>query len=81
MRSIPASEFKAHCLSYMKLTHDKREVFLITKHGKPMAKLVPVEQEGDTEILRVFDKLNQYTVIKGNVIDPIDVDWDVLNDD
>ncbi len=65
----------------MKQTHDKREVFLITKHGKPIAKLVPVDQQPDLEIMNVFGKLGQCTLIKGDIMEPIDIIWDVVDDD
>jgi prevent-host-death family protein len=81
MRSVSASDFKAHCLNYVKLTHARREEFLITTHGKPMARLVPVElKDYESNLEDVFDKLKKYTVIHGNIIDPIDVPWDVLSE-
>lgn len=41
MKSIPASKFKAQCLSI--LDRVTPEGILITKHGRPVAKLVPVD--------------------------------------
>jgi prevent-host-death family protein len=40
MKSIPAAEFKARCLSL--LDRVTPEGIVITKRGKPVAKLVPV---------------------------------------
>ncbi|MEX0782250.1 MAG: type II toxin-antitoxin system Phd/YefM family antitoxin [Dehalococcoidia bacterium] len=42
MKTIGASEFKAHCLKL--LDEVGPEGILITKRGKPVAKLVPVEE-------------------------------------
>jgi len=44
MKQIPAGEFKAQCLALMDLVSQTGEPVLITKHGKPMAKLVPAER-------------------------------------
>ena len=81
MRSVSVSDFKAHCINYMKLTQSSREIFLITKHGKPIAKLVPVDiLAPDEKQTIVFDKLKDCTVLHGNILDPIDTPWDVLSE-
>ncbi|MBI2339923.1 MAG: type II toxin-antitoxin system Phd/YefM family antitoxin [Deltaproteobacteria bacterium] len=41
MKKIAAAKFKEQCLSI--LNHVDPEGIVITKHGKPVAKLVPVE--------------------------------------
>jgi prevent-host-death family protein len=45
MREMGAGEFKTHCLAVMDEVQAKREPVVITKRGKPVAKLVPVEHE------------------------------------
>jgi prevent-host-death family protein len=47
MKTMTASKFKATCLAVMDEVEAKREPVLVTKNGKPVAKLVPVEQTGD----------------------------------
>ena len=42
---IPAGQFKARCLRLMEEVRERRTEYLITKHGKPVAKLVPAEEE------------------------------------
>jgi prevent-host-death family protein len=39
---IPATEFKATCLALLDRVADGRESFVITKRGKPVARLVPL---------------------------------------
>ncbi|MGA9544011.1 MAG: type II toxin-antitoxin system Phd/YefM family antitoxin [Candidatus Sulfotelmatobacter sp.] len=46
-KTIPAGTFKARCLSIMDEVQSKRQAVVITKRGKPVAKLVPVEKEAD----------------------------------
>ena len=47
MKKMAAGEFKVHCLKVMDEVQSKRESVLITKRGKPVAKLVPVEKQTD----------------------------------
>lgn len=47
MKTMPAGAFKVHCLSVMDEVQLKRETVLITKHGKPVAKLVPAGKDAD----------------------------------
>ncbi|MGB7602233.1 MAG: type II toxin-antitoxin system Phd/YefM family antitoxin [Candidatus Sulfotelmatobacter sp.] len=43
MKKMAAGEFKIHCLAVMDEVQAKREAVLITKRGKPVAKLVPAD--------------------------------------
>ena len=45
MKTVPAAQFKAQCLSL--LDRIGPEGIVITKHGKPVAKLVPFESESE----------------------------------
>ena len=47
-QTIPAGTFKAKCLAIMDEVQLTRESVLITKNGKPVARLVPVEEEQDS---------------------------------
>ena len=45
-RTIPAGEFKNRCLALMDEVNETGEEIVITKHGKPVSRLVPaVETE------------------------------------
>jgi prevent-host-death family protein len=44
MARVGATEFKAKCLELMDRVQARRETFVITKRGKPVAKLVPLER-------------------------------------
>jgi prevent-host-death family protein len=70
-RTIAAGEFKAKCLALMDEVRDKRTPVVITKNGKPVAKLVPVPMTGEDPIFGFFKgKLN----VVGDVISPIYTD-------
>lgn len=66
MKTIPAGTFKARCLSIMDEVKAKREEVVITKHGHPVAKLVPLEMEGDN----LFGFLRGMGSIIGDIVSP-----------
>jgi prevent-host-death family protein len=72
MKTIQAGEFKAKCLQIMDEVDEKHISFTITKHGKPVAKLVPV----DSTTKSAFGCLKNTVSIQGNIIAPIENDWD-----
>jgi len=43
--TIPAGEFKARCLQIMDDVAETHDEVIITKYGRPVAKLVPVEDD------------------------------------
>lgn len=47
MKTMGAAKFKAQCLAVMDEVQTKREPVLVTKNGKPVAKIVPAEDETD----------------------------------
>ena len=66
-KTMPAGEFKVHCLKVMDEVQSKREAVIITKRGKPVAKLVPVEKEKDD----IFGFLKGKGRILGDIVSPI----------
>ena len=66
MRRMAAGSFKANCLAVMDEVQAKRETVVITKHGKPVAKLVPVEPQGDD----IFGFLRGKVAIIGKIVSP-----------
>lgn len=44
MKTIPAGEFKTHCLRIMDEVRKRRQPVLVTKKGVPVAKLVPIDE-------------------------------------
>jgi prevent-host-death family protein len=43
MPTVPATEFKAKCLELMDRVAERRATYVITKRGRPVAKLVPAD--------------------------------------
>lgn len=76
-REIGATEFKAKCLAILDEVHDRtRDEVIITKRGKPWAKIVPVR--GD--IPDIYGFLKGTVVIHGDLTEPLDVEWDCLKE-
>jgi prevent-host-death family protein len=72
-QKISAGQFKAECLKLMDYVKNKQASFVITKRGVPVAKLVPVEENHAIEL---FGALKGSIKIKGDIISPIDEEWD-----
>lgn len=53
MKKIAAAAFKAQCLTLMDQVRSTKQPLLITKRGKPVAKLVPVDTGQDDFIGRL----------------------------
>jgi prevent-host-death family protein len=66
MKTMAAGEFKVHCLRVMDEVQAKRQAVVITKRGKPVAKLVPVEKETDD----FFNFMKGKGSIVGDVVSP-----------
>jgi antitoxin (DNA-binding transcriptional repressor) of toxin-antitoxin stability system len=66
MKRMAAGSFKVHCLAVMDEVQSKRETVLITKRGKPVAKLVPADRETDD----IFGFLVGEGTIQGDVVSP-----------
>jgi prevent-host-death family protein len=73
MKKMPAGQFKNQCLAVMDEVQQTGEPVLITKHGKPVAKLVPAHKTGDDFFGSMADKVK----IVGDIINTIPLDdWE-----
>jgi prevent-host-death family protein len=82
---MPAGAFKTHCLSVIDEVHECHEEVVITKRGKPMARLVPVQPENPDSI---FGFMKGKIRILGDIVAPAvspeewaeaEQEWDELN--
>jgi prevent-host-death family protein len=69
---MAAGEFKAKCLRLMDQVNETHVAITITKHGVPIAKLVPV----DDKPMSLFGIQHGALAIKGDIISPVDESWD-----
>lgn len=73
LRSVSVSDFKAHCLQYLEEASSLKIECVVTKRGKPIAKLIPIENQQRFE----FGSMSGSGSIKGDVLEPINEDWEV----
>jgi len=62
MKTMGAAQFKAQCLSLLETVGP--EGLIITKHGRPVAKLIPIQSDSATLIGSLKGKIR----IKGNIL-------------
>jgi len=71
-KTIAAGEFKAKCLHLLDEVAAHRAPLVITKRGKPVAKLVPIDEKP----VPLFGRMKGTIKILGNIVSPInDLDW------
>ncbi|MGA8272302.1 MAG: type II toxin-antitoxin system Phd/YefM family antitoxin [Candidatus Sulfotelmatobacter sp.] len=72
MKQIAAGEFKAQCLAIMDQVSQSGEPVVITKHGKPVVKLIPAENKADD----IFDYMAGRAKVVGDIVGPTAVgEW------
>ena len=69
--SIGAGEFKAGCLKLLDEVAHSRRTLVITKHGKPVARLVPMPAN-----VPLFGALAGSVLRDDDLVAPMDVEWD-----
>ena len=71
--TIPAGQFKAQCLSLIDQVNRTHQVIVITKRGKPVARLVPLDVEKPRKL---FGYLAGHVVEEGDIVSPTGEAWD-----
>jgi prevent-host-death family protein len=76
MKTVAAGKFKAHCLSMIEEVNTTREPVLITKRGRPVAKLVAADKNAD----KFIGRLEGIIQIVGDIESPVTPleDWEAL---
>jgi len=71
-KRIAAGQFKAHCLRLIDQENKSRVPLVITKHGKPMAILGPVEEE----TFSLFGCMKGTVIINGDIVEGTGEVWE-----
>ncbi len=74
MKTIQAGKFKAQCLALLDSVAKSRIPLLITKHGKPVAKVIPADRQD----INTKKPLKGSVTFLGDVISPIDENWEAM---
>jgi prevent-host-death family protein len=75
---VGAAEFKARCLELIDQVRESRTEYVVTRHGEPVAQLVPVDAPAGVSPLGVM----RGTLLKyERPFDPIPATWTVDQDE
>jgi prevent-host-death family protein len=69
MEEIPISEFKAKCLALLEGVEKTKQPIRITRHGKPVADVVPAVPIVDRAAL--FGSMRNSIKILGDIVSPV----------
>ena len=75
MQEIPISEFKAKCLGILQRVEKTKQPIRITRHGKPVADVVPTVPVADRAAL--FGSMRNSIKILGDIVSPV-IDLDEI---
>jgi prevent-host-death family protein len=78
MKQMRASVFKAQCLKVMSRVQKTGEPVIVTKRGKPVVKVIPIETENDD----IFGFMKGKFEIVGDIVSPVTPleDWEALKE-
>jgi prevent-host-death family protein len=69
-KTIPAGEYKAHCLALLDKVARTHQPLIVTKRGKPVAKIVPTETRKSRNLLGSVK-------FHGDIVKQILDNWDI----
>jgi prevent-host-death family protein len=72
-KHVPAGEFKEKCLAILADVQAGHGAVVVTKRGKPVAKLVPIP---DATARQVIGAMKGTIEILGDIVSPTGDDWD-----
>lgn len=75
-RIMGAAEFKAKCLEVMDHVHETGEVVVLTKRGKPWARLAPVTEKPES----LFGFWSNQVRTPGDIVAPTGEAWEAERD-
>jgi antitoxin (DNA-binding transcriptional repressor) of toxin-antitoxin stability system len=72
MRTMKASEFETECLKLIDEVAQSGEPLVITKNGRPIPQLSPINRERRS----IWGLHKGQIEILGDILEPIDADWE-----
>ena len=73
--TMSAADFKTHCLAAMDAVNKQRLPIVITKRGKPVAKLVPIDVETPDQPT-AFGFMANHITIHGDIVASLEEPWE-----
>lgn len=69
LKAVPAAKFKAECLALLDRVAETGESLVITKRGRPVARVLPMEPSEPKSLRGSVREI-------GDIVAPIDVSWE-----
>jgi prevent-host-death family protein len=66
MERVLISDFKARCIELIKRVQTTRQPLVVTLRGRPIAKVVPFEEQGETGV-KLGSRIGK-AVFKGDIV-------------
>ena len=77
MKTIAISEFKAKCIAILKEAQHTREPVIVTRRGKPLARIEPILEDASR---RQLGALRGRMQIRGDIVRTgTEQDWEMLS--
>jgi len=74
VETLSVSKFKATCLAVLEEVKRKKKRIIITKRGKPIAEVIPLESVRGSQA-----PLKETVTFLGDIVTPVAVDdWEIL---
>ena len=73
VRLVTATQLRARCSALLAEVFEHRVEIIVTKRGKPVAKLVPLKRPPIPDLRHMVTSM-------GDIVSPIDEEWEVLSD-
>ena len=71
-KSIPATQFKTHCLALLEEVRETRQSLLVTRHGKPVVEISPYTPRNAARV----NPLKGSIVFQDDLIAPLIERWE-----
>jgi prevent-host-death family protein len=84
MRTMAAGEFKAKCLAVMAEVNATGQPLLVTKRGKPLARVMPLGEDiAEEETESIFGFMRGMGTITGDIVSSefTDEEWEQMADE
>lgn len=87
-KTVAAAEFEAHSLELFEEVAKKQEELVVFENGKPLVRVVPMGWQRSNDVERpddpaprrhrTLEELRGSITILGDIVEPLDVEWDVM---
>jgi prevent-host-death family protein len=71
---VSTTQFQHDCLQFIETVHGQQTEIIITKHGKPWAKLMAIEETPTQQPF--LGALSGVGTTVGNLLDPFEDEWE-----